>query len=135
MGIDGFVSVQCGTESVNEEVFCEFLEKYLLPHLLPFNGTNPRSVVLLDNASIHHTDSAIKLIQSVGALVHFLPPYSPDMNPIEELFSKVKGCLKENDAFIQTVEEKGIMDFVEGAFDSVTQDDCYSWFEHAGYVK
>ena len=118
----------------SEEIFCNFIERYLLPHLLPFNGTNPRSVILLDNATIHHTEHVIKLIQSVGAIVHFLPPYSPDLNPIEELFSKVKACLKENDAIIQRIEEKGIIDFVEAAFSTITEEDCFGWFNHAGYV-
>lgn len=57
---------------------------------LPFNGFNPLSVVLLDNASIHHTTRPVELIQSVGALVHYLPPYSPDLNPIEEMFQKLR---------------------------------------------
>lgn len=134
MGIDGFVSTKCSTESVNEEIFCNFIELYLLPHLLPYNGINPRSVILLDNATIHHTERAIKLIQSVGAIVHFLPPYSPDLNPIEELFSKVKACLKENDAAIQRIEEQGIIDFVQAAFSVVSKDDCFGWFNHAGYI-
>ena len=62
MGVDGVIGVQYGTEPVNEEIFCRFLEKFLLPQLLPFNS---RSVMLLDNASIHHTERAIELIQSI----------------------------------------------------------------------
>ena len=55
VAFDGLVTVQCSIENVNEDMFCDFVEKDLLPHLLPFDGVNPRSVVLLDNASIHHT--------------------------------------------------------------------------------
>ena len=89
---DGLVTVQCSTANMNEDVFCDFVERDLLPHLLPFNfnGVNVRSVVLLDNATIHHTRRPIELIQSVGAIVHFLPPYSPDLNPIEEMFAKAR---------------------------------------------
>lgn len=134
MGIDGLLSLQCEKESVNEETFCNFLEQHLLPKLLPFDGINPKSVVLLDNASIHHTAKVAQLIQSMGALVHFIPPYSPDLNPIEELFSKVKGCLKENDTAIQKTEENGIIEFVLAAFDMITEDDCIGWFNHAGYI-
>jgi len=94
----------------------------------------PSSVVLMDNASIHHTSKAIELIQSVGALAHFIPPYSPDLDPIEELFCKVKACLKENDEAIQAADERAIVDFVRVAFSTVTPDKCYSWFEHAGYI-
>ena len=59
----------------------------LLPILLPFDGgDNPCSVVILDNASIHHVEAVTQLISATGALVQFLPPYSPDLNPIEEAF-------------------------------------------------
>ena len=61
------------------ETFCEFIERCLQPQLLPYDGTNPRSVVILDNASIH-------LIQETRAIPVFLPPYSPDF--MEECFSK-----------------------------------------------
>ena len=69
--------------------------------------------MLLDNASIHHVPRAISLIQSVGALVNFYPaPYSPDLNPTEELFSKVKAVLKENDYAIQSIGENCVIDIV-----------------------
>ena len=133
--LDGLVTVQCCRESINEDRFCSFIEQHLLPHLLPFNGVNPRSVVLLDNASIHHTNRPIELIQSVGAIVHFLPPYSPDLNPIEEMFSKVKTCLRENDFPIQSVDEKGVIDFIEAAFTTITENDIEGWYRHAGYIE
>ena len=68
VALDGFVSVQCSRYPVNEDVFYDFLERHLLPYLLPFNGFNPRSVFLLDNASIHHTTRPVELIQSIGSL-------------------------------------------------------------------
>ena len=48
------------------------------------------TVVIMDNASIHHVDGIVNMIEEVGAMVMFLPPYSPDFNPIEALFSKLK---------------------------------------------
>ena len=81
MGLSGMLDVYTTTGSV-DEVFLDFLEKSVLPLLLPFNGVNPHSVVLMDNASFHHTDRVVSLIQSTGALVHFIPP---DPNPIEGL--------------------------------------------------
>ena len=48
----------------------------ILPHLMPFDGKNPHSVVILDNCSIHHYEVAIQMIRKVGAIVHFLPPYT-----------------------------------------------------------
>ena len=134
MAVDEVLDTYCTTGTVNEVVFCDFLERNLLPQLMPFNGINPRSVVLLDNAYIHHTHRPIELIQSVGALVHFIPPYSPDLDPVEELFSKVKVCLKENDEAIQAADESAVVDFVCAAFSTATPDDCYAWFKHAGYI-
>ena len=51
-------------------------------------SSNPHSIIILDNSSIHHVDGIADMIQEVGALVMYLPPYSPCYNPIEELFSK-----------------------------------------------
>ena len=51
----------------------------------------------MDNASIHHVDKVVTTIQRTGALLRFLPPYSPDYNPIEELFAKVKAFLKASE--------------------------------------
>lgn len=68
----------------------------------PFNGQNPNSIVILDNVSIHHLDQVVELITSVGALIRFLPPYSPDMNPIEELFAEIKQYLRANHLFFNT---------------------------------
>ena len=66
-----------------------FLQRCLL-NIKPFDGSNSKSVVIFDNASIHHLSSVVATITAAGALVRFLPPYSPDFNPIEEAFSKVK---------------------------------------------
>ena len=62
----------------------------------------------------------------------FIPPYSPDLDPVEELFSKVKACLKENDEAIQAADGSAVVDFVHDAFSTATPDDCYAWFKHAG---
>ena len=101
MCVDGIVDVHITTESVNGDIFCDFNERYLQPQLLPFDGTNPKSVVILDNAAIHHAHPAIELIEETGALAVFLPPYSPDYMPIEECFSKVKSFLQSCDPVIQ----------------------------------
>ena len=134
MDMNGVICVNSITATVNGEVFCDFVERSLIPQLLPFNGRNPRSIVFLDNASIHHVSHAVSLIQSVGALVHFLPPYSPDLNPIEELFSKIKAVLKENDEAIEWIGAACATDIVQAAFSLVTADDCFGWFHHAGYI-
>lgn len=81
--------------NVNADVFISIVENALLPIPQPFNGSNPRSIVIMDNASIHYVDSVCQLIESTGANIRFLPPYSPDMNPIE-VFSKVKAFRRNN---------------------------------------
>ena len=89
-------------EGVDADTFYHFVQACLLPQLMPFNGENPNSIVVLDNCSIHHVEEVVELIQSVGALVHFLPPYSPDLNPIEEAFSKVKSIVRAHDELCDT---------------------------------
>ena len=70
------------------------------------------------------------MIQEVGALVHFLPPYSPDYNPIEEAFSKVKANLKAMDLQAESFEEPESM--VLASFSTITQEDCQQWITNAG---
>ena len=118
--------------NVDSDVFLQFVQRSLLPILLPFDGDNPRSVVILDNASIHHVESVIPLISATGALVRFLPPYSPDLNPLEEAFSKIKAYLKNNECAYQCTAAPRIV-FAE-AFSSVTTEDCLNYFKHAGYM-
>ena len=74
--------------------YYNFVCTMLVPILNPFDGQNTNSVVIMDNASIHHTDSVVSMINATGALIRFLPPYSPDMNPIESAFGEVKHYYK-----------------------------------------
>jgi transposase len=104
MSTHGILDCITYTGSVNGDKFKHFVRHSLLPQLNPFNGMNSRSIVVLDNAAIHHTDGVVDLIESTGALVQFLPPYSPDLNPIEEAFSKVKANLKANECLLDIVD-------------------------------
>ena len=79
----------------NGEVFYSFIEECLLPKLMPFDGFNPHSVVVMD-CFIHHISEIVQMIEEVGTIVHFLPPYPPDLMPIEIAFSKVKKSLKQD---------------------------------------
>ena len=96
---------------------------------MPFNGTNPNSIVIMDNCSIHHVEEVTKLINEVGAIVHYLPPYSPDFNPIEWCFSKVKKVLSAMDVQIEVTEDIELI--IRSAFAIVTDLDCqrlwYLW--------
>ena len=76
-------------------------------------------MIVMDNASIHHLDRVHEIITGAGARLCFLPPYSPDLMPLEEVFSKVKYCLKANDnEYLATSEPEMI---VKIAFCSITQ--------------
>ena len=94
MSMYGMFDLKVVSENVDGDIYSNFVEKVLLPHLMPFDGKNPHSVVILDNCIVHYCPQAVQLIQEVGAIVYFLPPYSPDYNPIEETFSKVKAEMK-----------------------------------------
>jgi len=103
------LDIQIRSGTTNGDDFYEFTEKYLLPQLQPFNGLNKQSVVVMDNCSIHHIPDTIKMFEEVGALVHFLPPYSPDLNPIEMTFSKVKSTIKDLEDLLPNSDIETIM--------------------------
>lgn len=120
MTMRGIEDVYVTSETVNGERFVEFLCQCLLPIILPFDGCNPRSVVIMDNASIHHVDSVHDIITGVGARLLFLPPYSPDLMPLEEVFAKVKAVLKANDNTYLTTSTPEL--FVKLAFGTISQE-------------
>ena len=101
LSTEGIKDMYIAEGSVDGETFLDFIRRCLIPVLVPFDGLSPNSVVVMDNASIHHVDSVVKSILSVGALVRFLPPYSPDINPIEEVFGEVKHYLQANNTCFQ----------------------------------
>jgi len=124
--------ITSGTVSTAD--FQDFIDKSLLRHVKPFDGLNPNSIVMLDNASIHHVHWIVKTIESVGILIHFLPPYSPDLNPLEEAFAKVKAYLKANETAIQTSTDEQLQDCIIAGFASITPEDCHGWFRQSGYL-
>lgn len=130
MSTAGILDCQLIHGTVDGEVFYNFLDKVLLPHLMPFDGNNPNSVVLLDNCSIHHVDECVDMIHKVGALVHFLPPYSPDYNPIENMFSKLKGNMKAIEYLFEPSTD--IDTIVLTALTSITPEDCVNWIADSG---
>ena len=132
MSAEGILDCHIVSGNVNADSFEEFVERSLLPHLImPFNGVNPHSIVVLDNCSIHHVDHIVNLIEGLGVLVLFLPPYTPDMMPIESAFSKVKSFLKANEIAFGAYGDP--TDLVLAAFASITQQDCLGWIENCGY--
>lgn len=128
---DGLLDCYTTLTSVDADKFSHFITSSLIPKLQPFNGVNRNSVVILDNASIHHSSGIVQSIEQTGALVQFLPPYSPDFNPIEETFSKVKAVMRANEQLeFDTDAEVAVL----SAFNTVTVDDCVQWITHCGYT-
>ena len=104
------------------DTFKTNIEKILSPVLYPFNGTNPQSILIMDNAAIHH-------MKDLGVLVYYLLPYSPDLNPIKELFAKLRSVLKASEhTLCEDIETLLLMSFL-----SVSSQDCQGWIRHAGY--
>ena len=117
--------------SVNGDVFLDFVLKCLLPKLMPFNGYNQKSIIILDNASIHKNDNITDTINGVGSLVQLLPPYSPDLNPIESVFAQVKQYLKANNIVVQNTSSHELI--ITTAFCNICKDQCISYIKEAGY--
>ena len=89
-------------------------------------------MVILDNASIHHVSGVADLIQNqAGAKLLFLPPYSPDVNPLEEVFSEVKSIMKKHSTLFQVSNSPRVL--LSIAFSMVTQTDCRHFIGHSGY--
>jgi transposase len=83
----------------------------------------------MDNLQAHKSSRIRKLIESVGASVLFLPPYSPDFSPIEEAFSKIKANLRT----IEARTQETLMEAIAQALDAVSRSDALGWFSHCGY--
>ena len=79
MSTDDVEDIYIYEGSVNGEIFLDFIRRCLLQLLMPFNGSNPNSIVILDDASVHKCEETAKIINAVGPLLGFLPPYSPPL--------------------------------------------------------
>ena len=108
----------------NQQVFDLWVEKMLVPQLQKGDW------VILDNVSFHFSARAIQLIEAAGAGVLPLPAYSPDFNPIEECFSKIKTYLRSAKARTK----RRLYLALAKAIEKVTPADILGWFKHNGYV-
>ena len=129
---EGMLATEMVTETVNGERFYDFIRGTLIPVMRPFNGVNSHSVLVMDNCSIHHIIEVKEILRGSGIVLLFLPPYSPDLNPLEEAFSYIKAYLRKHDDLLQAVQNPS--DVIQAAFDSITTDHCNSWITHAGYT-
>ena len=130
MSTEGIVVIELTNDSVNGEKFFDFVHGSLIPEMLPFDGYSPKSIAVMDNCSIHHVQEVADLFNSAGILLIYLPPYSPDFNPIELAFSYVKHYLKDHEDIMHIVPPTQL---VHAAFSSITARMCNSWIVHCGY--
>ena len=86
----------------------------------------------LDNHPVHHVRNVIDRIYNSGVIVRFLPPYSPDLNPIEEAFAKVKHFLRLNEVVLKSLADPTPV--ILEAFGQITPHDCQGYMHHAGYL-
>ena len=92
-----------------------------------------RSVLVLDNCRIHHTDPLVAIVQAAGCLILYLPAYSPDLNPIEESFSTIKAHIRRHGTTLRQAEDPFAM--LLDVCGCITPEMCRGWFRHAGYIQ
>lgn len=109
--------------AVNGQVFAAYLDQLLGPML------RPGDVVVLDNLPVHKVAGLDEVAQKYGARLLYLPPYSPDFNPIELAFSKLKTWLHTVQARTRDLLEQAIC----AAAEWITEGDAKNWFDHCGY--
>lgn len=120
-GLTAMMTIEGGTSG---DVFHAYVRDVLLPEL------DKGDIVVMDNLGAHKDVRIRPLIESVGASVKFLPPYSPDLNPIELAWSKVKGFLR--DAKARTVEALELA--LKWAMEITSSQDAKNWIRHCGYL-
>jgi len=109
--------------SLNGELFKKYITDLLVPTL------SIGDIVVMDNLQSHKVSGIVAAIEAAGAKVLYLPPYSPDLNPIELMWSKVKAYLRKRKA--RTLEV--LNEAINEALKTITQTDLKNWFAHDGY--
>ena len=108
---------------INRDAFIAYVHQVLVP------GLSPGDIVIMDNLSSHKAPAARDAIEAAGAKLLFLPPYSPDFNPIEQAFSKLKAHLRK--AAERTIH--GLWDAIDRILDLYSPQECANYFANAGY--
>jgi transposase len=109
--------------AMNGEAFVAYAERLLAPTL------RPGDIVVMDNLPAHKVSGARKAIEAAGARLLFLPPYSPDFNPIEQAFAKIKALLRK--AAARTVD--ALEAAIAAALDAFSPAECANYFTNSGY--
>lgn len=124
LGLKGVEATMMIEGSFDTQSFEQYIEQMVVPRL------EAGKIVLLDNIRFHYSSTAIRMIEEAGARVIYLPIYSPDLNPIEECISKIKGILRGMKARTKRKLYKALAKAIE----MVTESDIRGWFKHCGYV-
>jgi transposase len=111
--------------AVDKKIFAAYMEDMLLPELLPGD------IVIMDNLSAHKNSFDTSKFTSQGVTSKYLPTYSPDLNPIEKMWSKVKAIVRIS----QTTDTDTLFQAIAEAFRSITASNAEGWFESCGYFQ
>lgn len=123
LGLTGFVAAWTTDGGINGDAFIGFVEQMLIPNLWP------GACVVMDNLPAHKVEEVRPAIEAVGARLVYLSPYSPDFNPIENCWSKLKQYLRSVAARTRDHLDQAITD----AMHLITPKDIYGWFSHCCY--
>jgi transposase len=123
MRLDGSMATQTISGSLNGELFRTYVKECLAPTL------RAGDIVVMDNLRTHKVKSIDEAIKAARAAVLYIPPYSPDLNPIEELWSKLKAYLRKVKARITGDLSRAIDD----GLSLIPAQNCAAWVKHAGY--
>ena len=110
---------------MNGEIFRAYVEQHLAPTL------RPGDIVIMDNLAAHKVGGIREMIQAARALLIYLPPYSPDLNPIEQFFAKLKALLRK--AAARTIS--ALWETIGTLLASFSAQECSNYLRHAGYVS
>lgn len=121
--LDGTTACMTLEGAADAEAFRAYVHEVLGPTL------RPGDIVVMDNLSVHKSEATLALIAARGAEVRFLPAYSPDLNPIEKMWSKVKASLRKAEA--RTPSE--LLNAIASSLAAVTPNDARGWFASCGY--
>lgn len=121
--LDGSTACMALEGATDTESFRAYVQAVLVPTL------RPGDIVVMDNLSPHKSEPTLALISQVGAEVLFLPAYSPDLNPIEMMWSKVKHWLRS----LEARNPADLITAIGQALARVTPQDALNWFAHCGY--
>lgn len=127
LGANGIVAAMSIPAATDGAVFHAYLEQVLLPEL---RRSKPDAVLVMDNLAAHKTQAVRTLLDGSGFAYRYLPRYSPDLNPIEPAWAKVKGLLRK--AAARTVD--GLHAALGPALAAITPQDAKGYFRHAGYA-